>query len=249
MTIVTQGPPVAFAGGVVNNGTFANGESISQGDIAAVFGSQFTYDAPQGASTLPLATTLDNVQVLINGNAAPLYFTSSGQINFEVPIDATPGNGTLQIVRNAQKGNMVLVNIVARAPQFILYGAGYPVMTTPDLVTLTGVPSHPAKVGDTIVIYTVGLGPTMPLVSTGTASPSGPNLANVPGTTQICFGVETPFHQAPCATASFAGLTPGFAGLYQINVTIPAGAPSGNTTMSLLLVDNVQSDPVPLALQ
>ena len=43
LTVVAQGPPVAFAGGVVNNGTFGSGEPVAQGDIAAVFGSQFTY--------------------------------------------------------------------------------------------------------------------------------------------------------------------------------------------------------------
>jgi uncharacterized protein (TIGR03437 family) len=249
LMVVAQGPPVAFAGGVVNNGTFGNGEPLSQGDIAAVFGSQFTYDAPQGVTMLPLSTTLDNIQVLVNGKAAPLYFTSAGQINFEVPIDATTGDGTVQIVRNGMAGNMIYVNITARAPQFILYGAGTPVVTEADGFTLTGTASNPAKVGSTIVIYAVGLGPTTPPVATGTASPSSPNLATVPGVSQVCFGTVTPFSQAPCATPSFTGLTPGFAGLYQINVTIPSGVAVGNSTMSLLLIDNVESDSAPIALQ
>jgi uncharacterized protein (TIGR03437 family) len=38
-------------------------------------------------------------------------------------------------------------------------------------------------------------------------------------------------------------------GLYQIDVTIPAGIQSGNNTMTLLLVDNVESTPVQLAVQ
>jgi uncharacterized protein (TIGR03437 family) len=249
LTVVAQGKPFAFAGGVVNNGTFGSGEPLAQGDIAAVFGSQFTFDDPKGASAVPLDTTLDGVQVLVNGKAAPLFFTSAGQINFEVPIDAAIGDGTVQIVRNGQAGNLIYVTINAHVPRFILLGAGpYGVMTTPEGV-LTGIPNHPVKSGDTLVIYAVGLGPTTPPVPSGTASPGGDNLAKVPGTTQVCFGINTPFHPALCATPFFSGLTPGFVALYQINVTVPAGVNSANNSMSLLLVDNVESTPVQLAVQ
>jgi uncharacterized protein (TIGR03437 family) len=246
LTIVAQGPPVAAAGGVVNNGTFAAGDPLAQGDIAAVFGTQFTFDAPTGATSLPLLTTLDNVQVLVNGIAAPVYYTSSGQINFEVPINAATGPGTVQVVRNGTMGNMVYVDINAAVPRFILYNGGYGIMTTP-AGALTGTPSSPVSAGDTIVIYMLGLGPTSPPVASGTASPTSP-LAEVPGTTKVCFGIETPFYQAPCATPLFVGLTPNFVGLYQIDVTIPSGVKSGNT-MSLILENGVESDSVPLSVQ
>lgn len=247
LTVVAQGPPVAAAGGVVNNGTFASGEPLAQGDIAAVFGNQFTFDAPQSAASLPLQTTLDNVQVMVNGKAAPVYYTSASQINFEVPIDAATGDGTIQVVRNGQAGNLIYVDINAQAPRFIVYDGNYAIMTTP-AGALTGIPSNPVKVGDTIVIYALGLGPTSPAVPSGTASPST-TLAVVPGTTKVCFGVETPFFQAPCATPAFVGLTPNFVGLYQVNVKIPSGITSANNTMALFLVDNVSSDSVQLAVQ
>jgi uncharacterized protein (TIGR03437 family) len=253
LTVEAQGPPLAFAGGVVNNGTFGNGEPVAQGDIVAVFGDQFTYDDPIGASSLPLETKQNGVQVLVNGIAAPLFFVSSGQINFEVPIDASTANGggaTVQVVRNSQPGNKIYVEINARVPRFILFGGVGPYGVITEINgTLTGIPSHPVKVGDTIVIYAVGLGPTSPPVPSGTASPGGNSLANVPGTTQVCFGAETPFQKVPCATPSFTGLTPGFVGLYQINVTVPSGVKSGNSQMSLFLVDNISSDIVQLAVQ
>ena len=248
LTVVAQGPPVASAGGVVNNGTFANGEPLAQGDVAAVFGNQFLFDIPQFASSVPLATTLDGVQVLVNGVAAPLYYASAGQINFEVPIDAATGDGTVQVVRNGSAGNLIYVDINAQAPRFIVYDGGYAIMTTPT-GALTGTPqTQPVKAGDTVVIYAIGLGPTSPPVASGTASPSSP-LAKVPGTTKVCFGVETPFYQAPCVAPSFVGLSPGSVGLYQLNVTIPTGIPSGNTTMLLFLVDNVESTSVQLAVE
>ena len=250
LVVVAQGPPIASAGGVVNNGTFASGEPLAQGDIAAVFGSQFDYDAPQGATNLPLLTSLDNVQVLVNGAPAPVYYVSASQINFEIPIDASTANGgggTVQVVRNGTPGNLIYVDINVQAPRFIVYDGGYGIITTP-AGALTGIPSSPVKVGDTVTIYALGLGPTSPPVPSGTASPGAP-FAVVPGTTQVCFGVETPFEQAPCAKASFSGLSPNFVGLYQVNVTIPSGIQSGNSSMLLLLVDNVESTPVQLAVQ
>ena len=247
LTVAAQGAPVAAAGGVVNNGTFATGEPLAQGDIAAVFGNQFTFDAAQSAASLPLQTTLNGVQVLVNGKAAPVYYVSSSQINFEIPIDAATGDGTVQVVRNGQAGNLIYVDINAQVPRFIVYDGNYAIMTTP-AGALTGVPSSPVKIGDTIVIYALGLGPTSPPVASGTASPSS-TLAVVPGSTKVCFGVETPFFQAPCATPAFVGLTPNFVGLYQVNVVIPSGVTTGNNTMALFLVNNVSSDSVQLAVQ
>jgi uncharacterized protein (TIGR03437 family) len=253
LTVVAQGPPLANAGGVVNNGTFANGEPVAQGDIVALFGSQFTYDAAQGATSLPLLDKMNGVQVLVNGVAAPIFSVSPGQIDFEIPINASTasgGGGTVQVVRNGQPGNLIYVDITTRVPRFILYDGGYPVVTEPNGATLTGTPStQPVKAGDTIVIYAIGLGPTSPVVPSGTASPGSPGLAVVPGTTKVCFGVESPFYQAPCATASFVGLTPDASGLYQITVTIPEGLKSGVNSMLLLLVDNIESTSVPLFLQ
>jgi uncharacterized protein (TIGR03437 family) len=185
----------------------------------------------------------------VNGQAVPLYYIGPGQIDFEVPIDASLGDGTVQVVRNGQAGNLAYINIKDRAPHFLLLNGGpYAIMTsaTPDL---TGIPSHPAKAGDALVIYTIGLGPTSPSVPSGTASPSPPDqLATVTPATQVCFGVPTPFFPAPCATPFFVGLSPGFVGLYQINVFIPQDVPSGNTPL-YFLVNGVPSDTVQLAVQ
>lgn len=247
LTVVAQGAPVASVGGVVNNGTYASGEPLAQGDVVAVFGNQFLFDVPQFAPSVPLPTTLDGVQVLVNGVAAPLYYAAAGQIDFEIPINAATGDGTVQVVRNGQAGNLVYLNINAQVPRFIFFDGSYGIMTTPT-GALTGIPTNPVKVGDTVVIYVIGLGPTSPVVPSGTASPSSP-LAVVPGTTKVCFGIETPFYQAPCAIPSFSGLTPNFVGLYQINVTIPAGVKSGSNTMTLIQVDNISSTSAQLAVQ
>jgi uncharacterized protein (TIGR03437 family) len=193
---------------------------------------------------------MDGIQVLVNGVAAPVYYVSANQINFEIPIDASTANGgagTVQVVRNGTPGNLIYVDINARVPRFILYG-NYGIMTTP-AGALTGIPSNPVKVGDTVVIYALGLGPTSPPVNSGTASPSSPTWRLCRGLRRSASAWRRHSEQAPCATPSFSGLTPNYIGLYQINVTIPSGITTGNSTMSLLLVDNVESTPVQLAVQ
>jgi uncharacterized protein (TIGR03437 family) len=244
LTIEAATTPVASAGGVVNNGTFATGESLAQGDIVAVFGDQFTYGDPQQAPSLPLNTTLGGTQVLVNGTAAPAYYVSPGQINFQVPIDASLGDGTVQVVRNGQKSNLVSIYLSDRQPRFILLGGGYVIMTTPQ-GALTGIPGHPVTAGDVVVIYAIGFGPTTPSVPSGTASP---NPAAVVPDTRVCFGEHTVFTQPLCVTAAFSGLTPGLVGLYQINITVPQGLPKGAVPF-FFTVAGAASDPEQIAVQ
>lgn len=227
LTVEAQNPPVAFPGGVVNNGTFVGNQPLALGDITAVFGDQFTYGDPASASSLPLGTTLGNTQVLVNGTAAPVYYVSPGQINFQIPFEAATGDGTIQVMRNGTTGNTIYVNIASIEPSFLLLSGGpYVIMTTP-AGALTGISGAPVHANDVVVIYVIGLGPTSPTVPSGTASPSSP-LANA-AATQVCFGEHAAVTKPPvCVSAQFAGLSPGFVGLYQINVAIPSGLPTGN---------------------
>jgi uncharacterized protein (TIGR03437 family) len=185
--------------------------------------------------------------VLVNGTPAPVYYVSPGQINFEIPIDAATDDATVQVIRNGQMGNIAYLNIKPSVPRFITNGAPYAIMTTPD-GTLTGIPTHPVKPGDVVVIYTIGLGPTTPIVPSGTASPADPLAVIDLTTTQACFGVPSPFSPIPCVTPQFVGLTPGFVGLYQVNVAIPQGLASGNVPFSFS-VNGTASDVVQLAVQ
>ena len=246
LVVATQSAPVAFVGGAVNNGTFAPGEPLAQGDIVAVFGDQFTLGGPQLAANVPLPKDLAGTQVFVNDLQAPLYFTSAGQIDFEVPFEVAPGPATVRVDRNGQHGNSISVNIVASAPRFILLNGGpYAIMTTPDAV-LTGNPTHPVKAGDVVVIYMIGLGPTSPAVPTGAPAPGSPPLAIVSGV-QVCFRPNLPVSVAICNDAAFAGLTPGFVGLYQVNANIPALAP-GDMQLSLA-INGLASNFVQISVQ
>jgi uncharacterized protein (TIGR03437 family) len=246
LTVEKQNSPVAFPGGVVNNGTFVGNELLALGDIAAVFGDQFTYGDPASASSLPLGTTLGNTQVMVNGTAAPVYYVSPGQINFQIPFEAATGDSTIQVIRNGTPSNTIYANIASAAPSFLLLNGGYVIMTTP-AGALTGISSAPAHANDVVVIYTIGLGPTSPAVPSGTGSPSSPPATVTE--TQVCFSEHAAVSQPPvCSTAQFSGLTPGFVGLYQINVQIPTGLPTGNVPIYFTVAGQA-SDQEMIALQ
>ncbi len=248
ITVIPAGPPFTYAGGVVNNGTYGAGEALAQGDIVALFGEQLA--ASVGSATaLPLGTTLNDTQVLLNGNPVPAYYVAPGQIDFQVPYDAAVGAGTVRVVRGSQQGNAVALNVAARAPRLLLINGGpYAIYQNPTTGGLTGLPDTPTHIGDTIVVYAIGFGQTSPPVVTGAASPTSP-LAQITPTPEVCFGQPTPFGKPPCATPLFAGLTPNFVGLYQINVTIPPNAPQGNNVPFVITLPDSGTGVARIAIQ
>ena len=254
LDVVTPTGPIVKAGGVVNNATFAAGDSVAQGDIVALFGDQLISGDPVAATALPLTTTLGGVQVFVNDQPAPVYFASSGQINFQIPFNAQPGSGTVRVERNGQRGNIVSVQIARSAPRLLRLNIGdYGIITNQDqsfpIPATAGLSSHPAKVGDALTIYAIGLGPTSPAVASGVASPSAEPLGRVVTHPKVCFGTPTPFNQGNCVDPLYAGLSPGFVGLYQINVVIPANVPADDMLSLRLTTDDGDSNPVQIAVK
>lgn len=254
LDVLAPSGPVAKVGGVVNNATFMTGESVAQGDIVALFGDQLVSGTSESAASLPLATTVGGVQVFVNDKPAPLYYVSPGQINFQIPYDATLGDATVRVDRAGQRGNTVSVTIAHAVPRLLRLNIGdygiivnqdnsFPIPATPGLI------SHPAKVGDALTIYAIGLGPTSPTVVSGVAAPAAEPFARVTNHPQVCFGAFSPFNPGTCVAPLFAGLTPGFVGLYQVNVVVPAGVQTGDTVAVRLVTDDGESDPVQIAVQ
>jgi uncharacterized protein (TIGR03437 family) len=236
LQVVAQTGPVASASGAVNNANFASGESLAQGDIVALFGSQFSTSDPAVTSGIPLPTMASGTQVLVNGTAVPLYYVSATQIDFQLPFEAKTGDGTIQVVRGGTAGNLIYTNIAARVPRIYV------------ITNAAGQLVSSAKQGDVLVIYGVGFGPTSPFVATNTAAPSNPP-AQISGTTQACFGDSNPFQKATCVNAQFAGLTPTFVGLYQVNVQIPQGLTGTQVPLSFILPDGSTTNQLTLNIQ
>jgi uncharacterized protein (TIGR03437 family) len=115
------------------------------------------------------------------------------------------------------------------------------VVVKPNGTQFNGDPSHPASAGDALVIYSAGLGAVTPPVETGSASPQSPP-AKVSNPITVTIGGRP-------ALVAFAGLTPNFAGLYQVNVTVPAGITPGANVPVVLTSGGLSSPPVTIAIK
>jgi uncharacterized protein (TIGR03437 family) len=106
----------------------------------------------------------------------------------------------------------------------VLHAADYSLVTS----------SSPARPGEYLLIYCTGLGAVGTSVASGAMAPSVPPDSTVQPPTVSIANLS--------ANVTFAGLAPGFVGLYQINVQAPAGLPTGNQpvqTVTFGVVSNI----------
>ena len=231
-------PTFPAIGGV---GNAASGTArISPGALASIYGTGFgnsTFVADDG---LAWPTTANVVSVTVNGVAAPLYYVSPGQINFQVPW-ATPATGTVNVavMVNGGSSNIVAVPVASAAPGlFVLPGGAAIVQNTPSY-TLNEA-SNPAPAGSTIVAYLTGSGPVAPAVKDGTPTPGDPlSWAATAYTAKI---------GSAAAAVSFAGLTPGFIGLAQMNIAVPSTLAPGVYPLSVT-IDGQTSNSATIAVK
>ncbi len=235
LQIVPKGNPLIYYQGVLDNATFVPGDTVAQGDILVVKGEQLSF-SPLTSAAPPLPTAAGGTSVLVNGNAVPLFYTSYGQIAFQLPYDSPTGTAMVQVKRDdGSISNLASVNIAPRAPRLLVtVNQDYSINSA----------AHPAHVGDALTVYGIGFGATSPAVTSGAAAPSNP-LASVTPITNVAFGFG---FFATDVQPLFAGLTPTAAGLYQVNVVVPPGTPSGTVNLSVQ-VGGVASNVITLYVQ
>jgi len=100
--------------------------------------------------------------------------------------------------------------------------------------------SEPAVAGETLVVYMAGLGAVNTDLSFGAAAPATPAISTAV-TPQVTLG-GTP------ATVVFSGLSPGFVGLYQVTVAMPATLPQGGLASLTVAAPGSAAASIPIAL-
>jgi uncharacterized protein (TIGR03437 family) len=192
---------------------------------------------------LPLPQQESGTQVLLGNLPLPILYTSTGQVNVQVPF-GTPVNTQYQIT--VQRDSMLSVPeqlVIASAQPGVFtvneQGTGQGVIFKSDGVTLAQ-PGTPANSGETVVIYSTGLGAVSPAVPDGTPAPPSP-LSNTVNLVTVTIGGQN-------AAVAFSGLTPGFPGLYQVNAVVPDGV-SGDAVPLTINVAGQTSPIVTLAVE
>ncbi|HXS93727.1 MAG TPA: IPT/TIG domain-containing protein [Candidatus Limnocylindrales bacterium] len=212
--------------GIVNAASSAPAAPISPGEFLTLYGSGLAKSNATAAPPYPTGG-LNGVTVLINGKSAPLYFVSAGQINCLVPYSTSGPTATILVQNGAASSNTVTVPVAATSPGIYSVdqsGTGAGAILHADFTLVT--PTKPALPGETVLVFLTGLGSVNPAVNDGTA-PSGLTSTNVQP--EVLIGGLP-------GDVAFSGLAPGFPGLYQINVTLPAFPPGAGAALPLAII-------------
>lgn len=202
--------------------------AVTPGQIVALFGADLTnVSGTASATALPLPRALQNTVVYVNGVAAPLFFASNGQINFQVPYRTAVGLATLLVLRADGTAAQGFVNVYPTAPALFAAnasGKGQAAALNSDFTPNTAIKR--AQKGSFVILFGTGTGADLNdgsgqayVPKDGEAASGNPLSVTTTKPVVTVGGVAAP--------VLFSGLTPGLAGLWQLNVQLPSTIPSG----------------------
>jgi uncharacterized protein (TIGR03437 family) len=182
---------------------------VATGSLAALYGRELAPAPFPALSTEPLPRTILGVQVEVGGEPAPLYFVSPVQINLVVP-PALRSSEAVVVRRGIRSGPVPLRSMMYAPGLFTLSGRPEGPIAARHADGRTVSSLAPALAGEVIELYGTGQGLRNPALLMPEFAPA----VRIGGIT---------------AEVLFAGPTPGWPGLYQVNVRVPEGVPAGQS--------------------
>jgi len=192
----------------------SNGASFkltyAPGMVLSVFGSQLAPNTAS-ASSVPLPISMAGVAATINGQAAPLYYVSSGQLNIQIPYETQINAPATLTINNNGQITTHQFNVAAAAPGIFTDQNG------------VVVPNQTGGRGQIITLFITGTGAVTPTVATGAAPSAGTAVSSLPvpvqNTTVTVGNLSAP--------VEFVGIPAGLVGVTQINYQVPASVAIG----------------------
>jgi uncharacterized protein (TIGR03437 family) len=200
----------------------APGAPPSSGSLITATGTNLAADGGVRAEQFPLPETLAGVSLLVNGTPLPLVAVDPWQVTAQLPQEQPEGAAAFQLLfSDGAQPAPVAADVSSFAPG-IYAGADCQAFYHAGTAQLAD-DAHPAVAGEEVVSFWTGLGRTDPWLQAGLPAPVSPLARSAQPELRI--GGQP-------ATVTFAGLAPGFAGLYQVNVVVPAGLKPGRQSVS-----------------
>jgi len=223
--IALTGPQLG-ADSVVNGASFLAGP-VAPGSLFTIFGTQLA-GGPILTQGPAYGTSLGGVSITIDGIPVPLQYVSPTQINAQVPFNVAVGQQSLVLTFNGASTTVPVTIGVASPGIFQVNGRGA-ILNQDSSLNST---ANPALVGSTVAVFFTGGGLVTPAATTGQPA-SSTMLSTTNATTTATIGTQP-------ATVVFSGLAPGFVGLGQANIQVPALAT--NDYPLVLTVNGVASN-------
>jgi uncharacterized protein (TIGR03437 family) len=224
---------------VANGASYVQG-SVSPGEIVALFGVNLgpTPGVPLqlSADGKSITKTLGGVQVLFDGNAAPLTYASATQVNAVVPYGVAGASSTqVQVQYQGTVSNTINLSVEAATPGiFALDGSGTGGGAILNQDYSRNEIANPAPRGSVVMIYCTGGGVTSPASIDGAITGLQlPELVTSPVSVTIG-GMTAPVSYSGGVPSSIAGLT-------QINAQVPNGVAPGQSLPVVVRIGNRQS--------
>lgn len=201
------------------------------------------------ASTFP--TSMDGVSVTINGRNAYPWYISQGQLNVQAPTDAALGPVSVVVTNNGLSSTSATAQYQPYSPALLQWNGGgfpYALITRADgayignAAKMPGYPVVSAKANDILTLWVTGLGPTNPITTAG-QQPTCPN-STCPATTQL---PTITVGGVPVTTVFVSILR--YAGLYQVNIQLPASLPTGDQPIKISMGSYTSPDGVLINIQ
>lgn len=245
----SAGIPVLSEGGITSAASFQPGAPLAPGGLYAAFGTGLVEGGQIAAPGLPWLPMLGRTSMYIGGVPSPIFFGGSqpgfSQVNGQVPYSIRP-NTVQQVAAGLGDARSQYVDAPVAAAQPALFtfsqsGTGQGIIVDAERPTVIADTANPVARGGFITIYVEGLGAVNQLIEAGQPAPFDP-LARSTNVITVTIGGQP-------AEVLFAGLAPGFAGLYQINAAVPSGITPGNAVPVVVTAGGAASLPATIAVR
>lgn len=236
--------PLIAPGEVRNAASLQKNAPLAPGSLVTIFGSNLSTGAGEVASTVPLPREIAGTEVRLGDRPLPLLYVGENQINAQVPYDLPLNTQHQLIVRRTDALSVPGEFTVGPVQPAVFamnqqgFGPGAIVNAETNILADT---ANPVSRGTIVTIYCTGLGVVDPAVPAGNVTPAAPLSRTLETPVVTIGGVQ--------AQVLFAGLSPGSAGLYQVNATVPDTVSPGDEVPVVVTMGGVSSNTTTMAVR